>query len=60
MSTWPQPDSEDDDEAYAQVAAGGAGSSDDEGVASEPDEVELVQQLLSTEQVGCCAELRSM
>jgi hypothetical protein len=52
VPTCPQPDSEDDDEAYAQVAPGGAGSSDDEGVASEPDEVELVQQLLSTEQVG--------
>jgi hypothetical protein len=46
-----QPES-DDDEAYAQVAPGGADSSGDEGVHSEPDEVELVQQLLSTEQVG--------
>jgi hypothetical protein len=45
-----QPES-DDDEGFAKVSPGG-GDSSDAGVHSDPDEVELVQQLLSTEQVG--------
>lgn len=44
-----QPESEDED-GFSKVAPGG-GYSSDAGVQSDPDEVELVQQLLSTEQV---------
>lgn len=47
----PQPESEEEDEGFAKVPPG-AGDISDAGVESDPDEVELVQQLLSTEQVG--------
>jgi hypothetical protein len=45
-----QPES-DEDEGFSKVALG-AGDISDGGVESDPGEVELVQQLLSTEQVG--------
>lgn len=46
-----QPESDEDEDGFSKVAPGGGDSSDTAGVQSDPDEVELVQQLLSTEQV---------